>query len=133
MARRVLGVVAGLAVWFGVVAVAGAIVRGAWHEYAVVADAMTFTLPMMIARLSIGVVATVAAGALAASVGRSTLSGLTTGLILLILFVPQHIMLWENFPVWYHLTFLLSLIPIAYLGGKVAWPGIRVAPSVHKV
>ena len=82
---------------------------------------MTVTLPMMIARLSIGVLATIAAGALAAAVARrSTLTSVTTGLILLVLFIPQHIFLWPNFPVWYHLTFLVSLVPVAYLGGRIA-------------
>ena len=35
-------------------AIAGLIMRGAWPEYASVADAMTFTLPMLLARLAIG-------------------------------------------------------------------------------
>jgi hypothetical protein len=128
MAKRILGVVAGLAVWVAVVTLAGLIMRGAWREYASVADAMTFTLPMMMARLSIGVLATIAAGALAACVARSTRSALTTGLVLLVLFVPQHIMLWTKFPVWYHLTFLLSLVPVTYLGGKLASRWHTVAP-----
>jgi uncharacterized protein (DUF983 family) len=32
-------------------------------------------------------------------------------------FIPQHIALWHTFPIWYHLTFLLSLVPLTYLGG----------------
>jgi hypothetical protein len=81
---------------------------------------MTFTLPMMIARLSIGAVATVAAGWVAAMISRrSTLVTLLPGVILLAGFIPQHITLWEKFPVWYHLTFLLSLIPLAFLGGTL--------------
>ena len=121
MVRQVLGVVAGLAAWVAVATVVGAIMRGTWREYANVADAMTFTLPMMIARLSIGVLATLAAGALAAVVAsRWTLASATTGLILLLLFIPQHIILWAKFPVWYHLTFLLSLVPVTYLGGRIA-------------
>ena len=39
------------------------------------------------------------------------------GLLLLVAFIPQHISLWNTFPVWYHLTFLLSLVPLTYLGG----------------
>jgi len=121
MARKALGVIAGLAVWIAVVTVAGLIVRAAWPAYASVADAMTFTLPMMLARLSIGAVATVAAGWVAAIITRrSTLATLLPGVVLLAGFIPQHVMLWEKFPVWYHLTFLLSLIPLAFLGGKLA-------------
>ena len=124
MARAILGVVAGLLAFVAVAAVAGIIMRGAWPDYARVADAMTFTLPMMLARLSIGAVATVVAGSVAAVIaGRSTLVRLAPGVLLLLLFIPQHITLWEKFPVWYHLTFLLSLVPLTYLGGT------RVSPS----
>ena len=28
--------------------------------------------------------------------------------------------LWNKFPVWYHLTFLVSLVPLAYLGGQIS-------------
>jgi hypothetical protein len=121
MARKALSVIAGLAVWIAVATVAGVIMRAAWPAYASVADAMTFTLAMMIARLSIGAVATGAAGWVAASVSRrSTLATLLPGVVLLAGFIPQHIMLWEKFPVWYHLTFLFSLIPLVFLGGKLA-------------
>jgi hypothetical protein len=127
MARGILGVVAGLLTFVAVVAVAGIIMRGAWPEYARVADAMTFTLPMMIARLAIGALATVAAGLVTAALAkRSTLVRLTPGLLLLAAFIPQHIMLWEKFPIWYHLTFLLSLVPLTYLGGRAV---SRDAPS----
>ena len=119
MARGILGVVAGLLTFVAVVAVAGIIMRGAWPEYAHVADAMTFTLPMMIARLAIGALATIAAGLVTAAIAkRSTLVRLAPGLLLLVAFIPQHMMLWEKFPVWYHLTFLLSLVPLTYLGGR---------------
>lgn len=120
MARKALAVIAGLAVWIAVATVAGVIMRAAWPAYASVADAMTLTLPMMIARLSIGAVATVAAGWVAATISRrSTLATELPGVIRLAGFIPQHISLWEKFPVWYHLTFLLSLIPLVFLGGKL--------------
>jgi len=110
-----------------VVAVAGIIMRGAWPEYARVADAMTFTLPMMIARLTIGALATIAAGLVTTAIAKpSTLARVAPGILLLVAFIPQHIMLWEKFPIWYHLTFLLSLVPLTYLGG---WAISREAPS----
>jgi hypothetical protein len=130
MTRGILGVVAGLLGFIAVVAVAGIIMRAAWPEYARVADAMTFTLPMMIARLSIGALATIAAGLVTASIARrSMFVRLAPGVLLLVAFIPQHIMLWEKFPVWYHLTFLLSLVPLAYLGGAVNREATSTAPS----
>ena len=62
MSKKILGVVAGLLVWLIVVMVVGEVMQRSWPAYASVADAMTFTLPMMIARLSIGALATLAAG-----------------------------------------------------------------------
>src|SRR5215467_3934624 len=127
MARGILGVVGGLVAFMAVVAVAGIIMRGAWPEYARVADAMTFTLPMMIARLTIGALATIAAGLVTTAIAKpSTLARVAPGILLLMAFIPQHIMLWEKFPIWYHLTFLLSLVPLTYLGG---WAISREAPS----
>ena len=38
MANRILAVVAGLALWVAIATVAGLIMRGAWPEYAAVAE-----------------------------------------------------------------------------------------------
>jgi hypothetical protein len=133
MARNILGVIAGLAVWIGVAAVAGLIMRSAWPEYASVADAMTFTLPMMFARLSIGGLATLGAGWAAAVIARRSVpASAAAGLLLVVAFVPQHIMLWNKFPVWYHLTFLVSLVPLAYLGGQISAPWQGVTPPAAR-
>jgi hypothetical protein len=32
------------------------------------------------------------------------------------MFVPLHIAIWSKFPVWYHLTFLLTIIPAVLVG-----------------
>jgi len=120
MARGTLGIVAGLAVWVIVVAVAGVIMRAAWPAYASVADAMTFTLPVMVARLSLGAMATVVMGSVTTAISRrSMVATLLSGVVLFLAFIPEHISLWEKFPVWYHLTFLVSLVPLSYLGGAI--------------
>ena len=120
MARAALGVVAGLAAWVIIATAAGLIMRSRWPEYASVADAMTFTLPMMLARLAIGALATLAMGLITSVIaGRSTLARLIPGVLLLVVFIPQHITLWDTFPVWYHLTFLASLVPVTYVGAKI--------------
>jgi hypothetical protein len=121
MSKKILGVVGGLIVWTIVVMVVGETMRRSWPAYANVADAMTFTLPMMIARLSIGALATLAAGLVTALiVPQSTMAKLMPGVLLLLAFIPQHIMLWDKFPIWYHLTFLLSLVPLTWVGGALA-------------
>ena len=117
MRAKILGVVAGLVVWFTVVMAAGIVLRASWPAYASVADAMTFTLPMLMARLSISYVATLLAGAVTARMAPRSV--IVPGLLLLAGFIPQHISLWDRFPVWYHLAFLLSLVPLTYAGGMI--------------
>ena len=33
------------------------------------------------------------------------------GSVVFAMFLPVHIAIWSKFPVWYHLTFLLTIIP----------------------
>lgn len=130
MVRKILGVVSGLALWLTFVTVAGAILRVSWPAYMSVADTLAFTLPMLVARLSIGAVATIAAGAVSTAIApRSMLARLAPGVLLLVGFIPVHISLWDKFPVWYHLTFLLSLVPLTYLGGMIAAAGRTIVPA----
>jgi hypothetical protein len=120
MLRNFVAAVAGLAVWLAIAFIAGIVIRATWPEYVSVADAMAFTLPMMLVRLAIGVFATVAMGFIAACITQSTLARLVPGVVLLVLFIPEHVTIWDRFPVWYHLWFLLTLVPLTYLGNLIA-------------
>lgn len=132
MVRKILGGVAGLLVWVAVGTVAGLIMRAAWPAYASVADAMTFTLPMMFARLAIGALATLAMGAVTAVIaGRSWLVRLVPAALLLVVFIPEHIRIWDTFPAWYHLTFLVSLVPLNHIGGEIVRPRGKALASLN--
>ncbi|HTE39825.1 MAG TPA: hypothetical protein VK629_03295 [Steroidobacteraceae bacterium] len=119
MKRTILGVVGGLIAWMAIGFIGGLIIRATWPEYVAVADNLDFTLSMKIVRLVLGAIATLGAGWVTVLIARSTMAALTPGIILLVAFIPQHIMLWDKFPLWYHLTFLLTLVPLSYLGGKL--------------
>ena len=120
MARNVLGVVAGLVAWMIVITLAGLVLRATWPDYVRVAAAMAFTLPMMITRLAIGAVATVVTGFVASKIAHAAIARLLPGVLLLLFFIPVHVSIWTTFPVWYHLTFLLTLVPLTYAGNRFA-------------
>jgi hypothetical protein len=101
MGRQIVGVVVGL-------------------KYVAASGDLSFTLPMKLTRLSIGALTTIAAGAVTALVGRSRWTAVVTGGLLLLIFIPEHISLWDKFPIWYHLTFLTSLVPLAAGGGAIS-------------
>ncbi|MGH8274339.1 MAG: hypothetical protein ACRES9_08850 [Gammaproteobacteria bacterium] len=119
MWRTILAVVAGLVAWVVIVTLLNMGLRLGLPGYHAAEPAMTFTLTMKIARLLIAALTSLATGALvSAIVPASRLAPWIVGLILLALFVPDHIYLWHKFPVWYHLTFLITLAPLVALG---AW------------
>ena len=127
MGRTVLAVIVSLVVWFAIAFCVGYVMRASWSAYAAVADAMTFTLPMMLARLALGVLATLVAGWLAGRIATHRKAApVALGFALLAIFIPQHIFLWDKFPLWYHLFFLASLVPLAILGSRIR----RTSPSL---
>lgn len=119
MTRLIGGTIAGAAAWLAVVTLLNLGLRYGWHDYAAVEKAMTFTLPMMIARLCESGISSIASGAIAAAVARDRRAALFSGLIWLVVFLPLHYSIWSKFPAWYHLTFLASLVILSWLGGQL--------------
>jgi hypothetical protein len=119
MLRKIIGIVLGVMVWGVVVTVLNLCLRHGWPAYATVEKAMTFTLAMMAARLAESFASSLASGWIAARIGGQH-AALGAGIVLLLLFVPVHYQLWHVFPVWYHLSFLLSLVVLSVVGGRLA-------------
>ena len=115
--KTVGAVVAALVTWIFVATVLNLPLRTSWPHYHEAETAFTFTFTMKLARLALGAVSSLAAGFVAAWIGNGRMRAATiTGVILLGLFIPSHYLLWSKFPVWYHLTFLVSLVPLTLLG-----------------
>ncbi len=98
------------------------------EDYAAVEVAMKFTLAMLLLRLLLGALSSLCAGFFAAWIAKGNRVAVTVlAGLLLIAFIPVHYTLWERFPVWYHLTFLLSLVVATVLGAvsylHYVWPG----------
>ena len=118
MFRLIVGILSGAVVWLVSVFVLGFLCGMAWPEMAAVRDMTLLTVPMLITRLSISAVSSLLGGYVAAMIGReSTRAPMGAGILLLVLFVPYHLTIWHNFPVWYHLTFFVSLPVLSMLGG----------------
>ena len=127
MLRILVAAIVGVVVWWAVVIVLDFALRYAWHDYAAVEKAMTFTVPMMIARLTESGVGSILCGMVAAMIGRERQRpALAAGIILLALFVPVHYSIWSKFPIWYHLTFLTSLVVLSIVGGYLTHPRRRI-------
>ena len=121
MKRAILGFLAGLIGWVVVASVLDRILRVAIPGYALAEPQLHFTLAMMFARLLLGVLASLAAGALVRWVApREVRVSLVLGIVILLAFVPVHFKIWNALPVWYHLTFLISIVPCVLMGSRLA-------------
>jgi hypothetical protein len=118
--KMVGAVLAALVTWIFVATVLNLPLRTFWPHYHEAETAFNFTLTMKLARLALGGVSSIAAGFVAAWIGKGRMrAAMLTGAILLGLFIPNHYLLWSKFPVWYHLTFLLSLVLLTLLGAAL--------------
>jgi hypothetical protein len=117
IARGLAGIVAGLVCWFLIATIGNLLFRVSWPGYAELEIVSGFTLVMLIARLLLGAASSVCAGTTVAWITRGNrTSAVGLGIVLTALFVPVHYNLWEKFPIWYHLLFLASLLPLTLLG-----------------
>ena len=116
---KIAAVIAGLIVWTAIVTAIDIGFRHFWPAYAAVEKALTFTFAMMFARLAESFVSSLASGWVAARIG-GPIPALVSGVMLLLLFAPEHYRIWHLFPAWYHLTFLISLPVLSVIGGRLA-------------
>ena len=120
MARLIGGVIAGYAVWtvlwlggnrmlFG----AAADRVGAGEPYAEIGP--------LLGLVALSIVCSLAAGAVTAVVaaGRAHAAALALGVLLLVTGIGVQASVWALMPAWYHLTFLVLLVPVTLAGARM--------------
>ena len=119
MLRSILAVVAAIFTWFLTATVLNLVLRATLSGYSAAEPTLAFTLPMMISRLALGLMASLAAGLACAAVAKRGIAAKVAAGIMLLLFLPVHYMLWAKFPIWYHLFFLITLAPTMLIGATL--------------
>ena len=71
--------------------------------------------------LALSIVASLAAGASAASVARQRAFGASfaLGVLLLLVGLGVQVSAWDAMPVWYHVAFLVLLLPVTLSGARL--------------
>src|SRR5262249_55007610 len=127
--KTVGAVIAALLTWFLVATVLNLALRAWWPHYHEAEIAFNFTFAMRVASLVVGAISTLGGGFVAAWIDKGRMRAATlTGIALLCLFIPGHYRIWDKFPVWYLLTFLVSLLPLTLLGAALNHRADRKAP-----
>jgi len=133
MKRSILACLAGLLTWIVVVTVINRVLRLSLPNYTAAEQTLQFTLGMKWARLLMAIMTSVVAGAVTGWISRSSRwAPLIVGSVVLAMFAPLHIAIWSKFPVWYHLTFLLTIIPAVLLGALLPPLGNKDLNEVYR-
>ena len=83
---------------------------------------------MQWARLCVGFVVVLLSSVACSLVARNLRACLVLGLLFLLVSLPSHLYYtWSAYPVWYHAVYLLSIIPVAWAGGRVPLAGNTTA------
>lgn len=121
MLRTIASIICGLVAWAVVVTLLNFGLRAAIPGYHAAEATLVFTSSMKAGRLIEAAVASLAAGAITELIARShKWAPWIVGLIILGIFLPVHANLWSKFPLWYHLSFLVPIVPLTGLGGVLA-------------
>lgn len=120
MGRKILAVVAGFVVWTIIWLVVPFAIRAA-SPGSFDAVGVPTTSTMMLVILLLSVICSLAGGWVTAKVATESAAKvvLILGIVLLLVGIAVQASVWTLMPVWYHLIFLVLLIPMAIVGGRL--------------
>ena len=120
--KTVYGILTGLAVYAIIGSIGLYVLRICWYDYSIASKDKSYTFEMRLSRLSVGILASVFAGVLAAKVAND--AGKTAWFVGAIVFcVAAYIhffRVWHDYPVWYHFAYLVPIIPFTWLSHYLA-------------
>jgi hypothetical protein len=118
--RVIAGLVVGVLCAAGIARGAFAILQSLWPEYAAAAPDKAYTLPMLWARLGVAALLTLLSAAAATVVAADRRVAWVLGSLFVVVSLPSHLYhVWADYPAWYHGVYLASLVPIAWIGGRL--------------
>lgn len=124
MWKLVLAVIAGYALWTVLWLGGGQGLLAAFPDAMPQADGQPIgSTPYLVGALVLSVICSLAAGALC-RLGKAhwLAAAITLSVLLLLTGIGVQASSWDLMPVWYHLPFLILLVPATLLGARIARP-----------
>lgn len=130
MVRIILAVVVGFIVWSILWVGSDQVLRGASKEYGAHQYALEMAIDngtpfaadnsIMLIGIARSIIFSLMAGFLAAFIANENRkTTLILGVLILLIGLLVQGMLWNYYPVWYHAVFLILLIPMIVIGGRL--------------
>jgi hypothetical protein len=120
MLRQIIAIVTGYAVWTMLWLGFGGVLRAMEILPRAETIAIESTPPLLVLVAS-SIIASLVAGFVVASITRSaaTAAVLILGLLLLATGIFVELRYWQLMPVWYHVVFLVLLVPVCIVGARL--------------
>ncbi len=130
MLKFSLGIISGFVAWVTVGFLGLVALKLSWPEYASAIETFSFSTPMLLARLVVGVLSSFAAGWAAYFISKMSKSVWVLAVLLLAYASYMHFfVIWDNFPGWFHFSYILPLLPLIIFGGH--FEKTRMAKNNH--
>ncbi len=133
--RFVAGLALGWATSWATLTGGFALLRVVWPDYALAEPEKAYTLTMLFVRLLIFSSMIAATSGVATLVAGDRRVAWIAGGLILALSLPPHLYpgyVWDDYPAWYHIAYLLSILPIAVFAGRLVrrlFPAALLAES----
>ena len=110
------GILAGVAA-YAIIGLSGLyLLKVFWADYAIAAKDKSYTHEMLLSRLVVATIAAIAAGISSTKISDNRKSVWFSAAIIFTYAAYTHfVKVWPDYPVWYHLAYLLPIIPVIVL------------------
>lgn len=120
MGKTIIGVIVGFIVWTILWLGSDAVIRAIAPDMVPGEDLSNISTTYLLIKLVSSVIFSIVSGYVAAMLAHeSAKTTLYLGILLLLVGIFFQSAAWNQIPLWYHLLFLLLLIPMTILGGKL--------------
>ena len=118
--KIILGVIVGFVVWSILWVGCDSVIRAIAPSIAPGKDLSDIPTVYLVVKLILSVIFSIISGYIAALIAQeNTKSTLILGVLLLLVGIMVEVSIWNLLPVWFHLAFLILLIPMTIFGGKL--------------
>jgi hypothetical protein len=108
------GILVGLIIYVIIGSIGLYLLRICWKDYAIASKDKSYTFEMMLCRLLVGVIASIITGISTTKITKD--KGKNAWLVGAIIFCSvayiHFILIWKDYPAWYHFAYLTPIIPI---------------------
>ncbi len=120
MLKIILGVIVGFVVWSILWVGCDSVIRVISPGIAPSNDLSNIPTAYLAVKLILSVIFSIISGFIAALIAKeNTKSTLILGVLLLLIGIMVELSIWNLLPVWFHLAFLILLIPMTLFGGRL--------------